>query len=196
MLYGLPKVHKTGVLLRPIVTCIGFPSYKLSQHIASLITPLTGQTESHVKNSKHFVEIMKDVCLAEDQMLVSFDVVFLCTNVPIKEAVDTIRERLRKDVSLKMRTPLSPKKIAELLELCLVSTYFSYNGEFYEQTGGVAMGSLVSAVVANLYMEFFEELALRSAPVRPRLWKRYVDDTYCIAKRNTVEGLLNHLNSI
>ena len=102
-------------------------------------------------------------------MLVSFDVVFLCTNVPIKEAVDTIRERLRKDVSLEMRTPLSPKKIAELLELCLMSTYFSYNGEFYEQMGGVAMGSLVSAVVANLYTEFFEELALRSAPVRPRL---------------------------
>ena len=139
---------------------------------------------------------MKDVCLAEDQMLVSFDVVFLCTNVPIKEAVDTIRERLWKDVSLEMRTPLSPKKIAELLELCLMSTYFSYNGEFYEQMGGVAMGALVSAVVANLYMEFFEELALRSAPVRPRLWKQYVDDTYCIAKRNTVEGLLNHLNSI
>ena len=35
-IYGLPKVHKTGVPLRPIVTCIGFPSYKLSQHIAPL----------------------------------------------------------------------------------------------------------------------------------------------------------------
>ena len=196
MIYGLRKVHKTGVPLRPIVTCIGFPSYKLSQYIASLITLLTGQTESHVKYSKHFVEMMKDVCLAEDQMLVSFDVVFLCTNVPIKEAVDTIRERLQKDVSLEMRTPLSPERIAELLELCLMSTYFSYNSEFYEHTRGVAMGFLVSAVVANLYMEFFEELALRLAPVRPRLWKQYVDNTCCIAKRNTVEGLLNHLNSI
>ena len=58
------------------------------------------------------------------------------------------------------------------------------------------MGSPVSAVVANLYMEFFEELALRSAPVRPRLWKKYVDNMCCIAKRNTMEGLLNHLNSI
>ena len=57
------------------------------------------------------------------------------------------------------------------------------------------MGSPVSAAVANLYMEFFEELALKSAPVTPRLWKRYVDDTCCIVKKGTVEALLGHLNS-
>ena len=58
------------------------------------------------------------------------------------------------------------------------------------------MGSPVSAVVANLYMEFFEEVALRSAPVKPRLWKRYVDDTCCIVKKGTAEVLLEHLNRI
>ena len=110
--------------------------------------------------------MMKDVCLAEDEMLVSFDIVSLFTNVPIDEAVDTIRERLLKDVNLVKRTPLSLERIAELLDLCLRSTYFSYNVVFYEQTKGAAMGSLVTAVVANFHMEFFEELALRSAPVR------------------------------
>ena len=51
------------------------------------------------------------------------------------------------------------------------------------------MGSPVSAVVANLYMDFFEELALESAPSRPRLWKRYVDDTCCILRKGDVDGL-------
>ena len=51
------------------------------------------------------------------------------------------------------------------------------------------MGSPVSAVFANLYMEFFEELALQSAPSSPRLWKQYVDDTCCI---DEVEFMLNY----
>ena len=80
--------------------------------------------------------------------------------------------------------------------MCLKSTYFSYRGDFYEQTQGAAMGSLVSAVVANLYMEFFEELALESARVKPQLWKQYVDDTCCIMKRGMAEELLDHLNSV
>ena len=58
------------------------------------------------------------------------------------------------------------------------------------------MGSPVSAVVANLYMEIFEELALKSAPGKPRLWRRYIDDTCCIMKKGTVEGLLDHLTSV
>ena len=72
----------------------------------------------------------------------------------------------------------------------------SYGGDFFEQREGAAMGSPVSAVVADLYMEFFEELALRTAPTKPRLWKRYVDDTCCIVKKGTVEELLTHLNSV
>ncbi len=58
------------------------------------------------------------------------------------------------------------------------------------------MGSPVSAVVANLYMEFFDEEALNSAPVKPILWKRYVDDTFCIVRKGSEKHLLDHLNSV
>ena len=77
-----------------------------------------------------------------------------------------------------------------------VHLYFSFGGNFYEQKVGAAMGSPVSAAVANLYMEFFEELALETAPTRPRLWKRYVDDTFCILRKGSAEELLHHLNGV
>ena len=126
----------------------------------------------------------------------SFDVSSLFTNVPVGEAVSIIHERFREDETLGDRTCLFPERIADLLEMYLKSTSFSFGGNFYEQKEGVVMGSLVSAVVANLYMEFFEDLALETTPIRPRLWKSYVDDTFCILSKGSTEELLHHLNSV
>ena len=74
----------------------------------------------------------------------------LFISVPIDEAV-VIQANLREDNSLAKRTPPSPDRVAELLDM---STYFSYGHEFYEQREGPAMDSPVSVVVANLYMNF------------------------------------------
>ena len=51
------------------------------------------------------------------------------------------------------------------------------------------MGSPVSAVVPTCTWS-------SSRSLRPRFWKRYVDDTCCIMKEDEAEPLLNHLNSV
>ena len=57
------------------------------------------------------------------------------------------------------------------------------------------MRSPVSPVLANLYMEEFEQIALRSNNA-PRLWKRYVDGTFVIIRSQFLSWFLQHLNSI
>ena len=163
-IYGLPKVHKPEVPLRPIVSCIGSPSYRLSKFITSLISPLGGKTSTHAKNSKHFLEAVQDVRVTEDELLVSLNVSSLFTNIPIVEAVQVIQQRLTQDDTLASRTTLSPDKVAKLLDICLRSTYFSYDCDFYQQQEGVAMGSPVSAAVA--LHGVLEDLALSQAPAR------------------------------
>ena len=61
-IYGLPKLHKPQTLLRPIVSFIGAPSYKLSKYnyISDCYSPLAGRTSSHILNSKYFTGIMKE----------------------------------------------------------------------------------------------------------------------------------------
>ncbi len=59
-----------------------------------------------------------------------------------------------------------------------------------------AMGSPVSPLVANLCMEAIEEMAINTTPVPPKVWKRYVDDSFCILKRNAVGSFHNSLNAI
>ena len=90
--------------------------------------------------------MMGSVHVESDEILVSFDVSSLFTNVPVREAVSIICKKLREHETLGNRTVLSPKWIAELLEMWLKSTYFSFGVNFYEQKEGAAMGSLVSAV--------------------------------------------------
>ena len=58
------------------------------------------------------------------------------------------------------------------------------------------MGSPVSPVVANLCMEEIEETAIDSAPVPPKIWKHYVDDSFCVIKKNAVSSFHDSMNSI
>lgn len=86
------------------------------------------------------------------------------------------------------RTKLTPDDIKELLNhLCINTTYFRFNDVFYKQTKGVAMGSPVSATIANIYMEHLEDIALNTIQNTPKLYVRYVDDTFVITKRDQVE---------
>ena len=38
--YGLPKIHKPGIPLRPITSCINAPTYNVSRHLVSILSPL------------------------------------------------------------------------------------------------------------------------------------------------------------
>ena len=58
------------------------------------------------------------------------------------------------------------------------------------------MGSPISPIVANLFMENFEIRALQSSPNPPLLWKSFVDDTFVILKKAHKEEFLTHINSV
>ena len=140
--YGLPKVHKEGIPLRPIVSSIGDASYETAKELAKILKPLVDTSLYHVHNTQEFIQQIKNIKLQKDQCMVSFDVKALFTSVPIKPAINTIKKLLEEDPKLHKRTSLSVKNITTLLEYCLTSTYFIFQGRFYEQQGGAAMGSL------------------------------------------------------
>ena len=153
-IYGLPKINKADVPLRPIVSCVNTFAYDLSAYLANILSPLTGNSGFTVTNSAHFVSTISSETILDNVSMVSFDVESLFTNVPIAATVQTVLQKLEDDPSLADRTTLKPAQITDLLNFVLRSTYFQYNESIYEQLEGVAMGSPVSAVIANLILGF------------------------------------------
>ena len=196
LLYGLPKVHKTGVPLRPIVSFVNSPTYHLSKYLSRVLSPLVGHSQSAVRNSKDFVDSVKSLVVKSDELLVSFDVVSLFTNVPTDLAIDVARRRLSVDDTLDDRTCLGVDDIISLLELCLDATFLSFRGVFYKQCFGTAMGSPVSVTLANLVMEDIEDRALSTFSPTPRFWKRYMDDTCTVLPSDSINEFHDHLNSV
>ena len=195
LFYGTVKLHKPLTPLRPVVATRGSATYNLEKHLAKILRPLVGSSERYIKDTAHLVESLKDIKLVEDEILVSFDVKSLFTSIPVNETIEICRERLEKDETLEERTKMDVPTIIQLLRLCVNSTSFRYDNKHYRQLEGVAMGSPLSPVLADTFMEHFEEKALADEAIRPRIWKRFVDDVIAVIKKATKNELLRHLNA-
>ena len=146
---------------------------------------MVGNTSSFVKDSTHFINEIKDLNLDANDILVSFDIKSLYIDIPIDEAMEVIHKITNSDTT-------------RLIEICLKSTFFSFKDEIYEQMCGVAMGYPLSPITANLFMEDFETRAMKSTPLKPKLWKRFVDETFIIWPhgKEKLNTFLQHLNSL
>ena len=154
--YGLPKIHKSGTPIRPIVSSRGSVTYGVAKVLTKVLKPLVGKSPHHIQSTRDFVSRVREVTPLPGECLNSYDVSALFTSVPIDPALNIIKDLLEQDDTLWDRSVLSVQNITKLLGFCLHNIYFSFQNKFYEQVEGAAMGSLVNPIVANLYMEHFE----------------------------------------
>ena len=103
-------------------------------------------------------------------------------------------DRAKKDSTWSERTLMIPDEFGDLLEMVVDTTNFQYNGVICEQLFGMAMVSLLSLVLVNLFMEEFEPKALDTAPHPPKFWGRYVHDKEVVNKQEYEDELFEHIN--
>ena len=139
----------------------------MAKEPAKILKPIVGKSPHHINSIQDFEEQVRHITLVPGECLSSYDVSALFTSVPIDPALKIIKDLLVKDPTLKDRTVIGIDDMILLLEFCLKNTYFSFQGQFFEQVEGAAMGSPVSPIVANLYMEYLEQKALSTAPHPP-----------------------------
>ena len=194
-MYGLPEILKPNLPLRPIVFFVGSATYELSKFLKNILSPLVGITVNTVKNFAEFVELIEKINIRDNESQVSFDVVSLFTSIPLETARAIVLDRLSNDCTLEYRTNLTITELTEALDICLTSTYFTYNNKYYEQIFGIPMDSSLSPVIANMMMEDLEQQALSTFHNPPSIWVRYVDNIYAVVKTENVNAFHKHLNT-
>lgn len=122
-IYGLPKLHKENVPLRPIVSCIQSPFNELAKFQKNILNKVAYKNQFYIKNSFDFKDKIKDITLPKDYILVSLDVVSLYTNIPIQLAIKSIEKRWE---DIKKITDIPKNEFIDSVNTTLNSTYFAY----------------------------------------------------------------------
>lgn len=183
--YILPKIHKkpetwtipfklpTG---RPIVSDCGSETYQTAEYIDYFLTPLSIKHPSYLKDTYHFIDIIKNLKIPPNSFFFTMDINSLYTNIDTEAGLKAI-----KNIFLKYPDPKRPdEEILQLLEINLTKNDFEFNNEYFLQIKGTAMGKRFSPAYANIFMAEWEEKALAKCPIKPLYYYRYLDDIFGI----------------
>ena len=110
-------------------------------------------------------------------LLCTLDITSLYTNIPHMEGIQSTKEMLA--IHKPPDTLPYNSYIVELLELVLTNNHFEFNGEFYHQLSGTAMGTKLAPSYANLFMSKFEDKYVYTYPLQPQLWIKQQLPTNC-----------------
>ena len=191
-IYGLCKVHKDNYPLRPVVSMVGTAEYELAKFMDSWIKPHIPC--SYMLNSTAtFIDRIKSFVFQKTHILVSFDVISLFTNIPLKETIDMVCDYVYRSDS---KPPFPKETFKRLLEIA-TGGYFLYKYTLCCQVDA-GMGSPLGPTLANFFLAHFEtKFMADQLDFAPDLYLRYVDDIFCVFKSHAhVLRFLEFLNSL
>ena len=188
--YGLCKAHKPDMPLRPVVSMINTAEYGLAKYLDSLIKPHIPSTVM-LDSTTGFLNRLKDFHFTPSDILVSFDVVSLFTNVPLHDTIHLIADHI---YNLESKPPFDKATFIRMLQIA-TGGLFMHQGNLYKQVDGVTMGSPLGPTLANFCLAHYESQLLNDHA--PALYLRYVDDIFCVFKPDTShQDFLEKLNNL
>jgi hypothetical protein len=191
----IPKIHKDPMKGRPIVPSHHWLTTGLSQVLDRLLRPVLEKCQYVLKDSRELVKLLENLKFENDVILATSDVTSLYTNIDIDDCIKRVlymhwrhspRDKHQEQTLLRIG-----------LETILKENYFvSPNGKVYHQLRGLAMGTPIAPLLANIYMYSLEIERLGANRVQPILYKRYIDDIIMIFDRKDEKNIDGYLERI
>ena len=164
-LYGAIKAHKPekDYPARLIVSTIGSPTYGLSKYLVQITQPTLNKNETRLVNSRSFKETAQHWDIDKDEIQVSYDVVNLYPQVPIKESIDVLLNQLTSDDEFKTRTKLNINDVKKLLQICLSHCYFLWQNNIHVLKNSGPIGLALMVVMAESFLQYQENKAIHQS---------------------------------
>lgn len=190
--YGLPKIHKPDIPLRPITSTIGSPGYFTAKRFNRLLQHIFPSSDTHIKDTFKFVEFIRGIKLSTGDILVSFDVVSMFTSIPYELVFDIIMSKADNFRQIfNIDRPLLVDILNFLLKDCMVFTALD---NIYRQVDGIPMGSCLSPTIARIVMDVIVE-HLFAHVSQITFIRVFVDDTILAINKDCVNLALDTLNN-
>ena len=127
-----------------------------------------------MKDTADFINKIENVKFkSKNSYLGTLHVSSLYTNIPHEDGIQASKYFLNAYGNCRR---LSDNDIAKLMKVVLENNYISFDGDFYLQKMGTAMGSSMAPSYASLFMGKFEHDFLNTQALQPTLWLRFLDD--------------------
>lgn len=201
--YGIPKTHKAGNPLRPIVSQINGPTASISKYVSEQLAIAEKQIPYILQDTTAFLQIIDKMTVNNNTKLVVMDVCSLYTNIPHEEGAEWVSEFYEETLdkwptNSSQLKPISRELLKELILFILNNCTFEFNNEFYRQNFGTTMGASFSVRFANVYMhKFFQNFFNKYNGEKPAFIARLIDDVFFTwdADLESLNSLINSLNS-
>lgn len=190
--YGLPKLNKKDIPLRPITATTGCVGYLLSKIFTRILGEIFPISKIHIKDSFEFAKFIDDTEIKETDILVSFDVVSMFTSIPFELVKEII---MNKKHFFERIYKIEPNTLNDIIDFTIRDClYFTAINKTYKQINGLPMGSCASPLLARIVMDVIINNLLDKLPEITFI-KVFVDDTIVAIDPNKVENALEVLNN-
>ena len=193
--YTLTKTHKPTMVGKPIISGCDGPTERLSSFVDKLLQPIAQIQDSYLKDTTDFIKFIESTRVPRNAFLVSMDVTSLYTNIPHEEGITLVCETYEEFHDA--NPPIATRHLKEMLSLILKENSFQFNGKDYLQIHGTAMGTKMAVAFANIFMAKTEKTILRQSTKKPLVWKRFIDDIFCLwdTNKEDIDQFIEHANS-
>ena len=191
------KIHKANNPIRPIVNYIPAPAYKLKKFLKKLLkSKLFIENKYNIINSKQLTDLLSKLTINKNSKMISLDIKDMYTNIPVNETLKIIQDQLK----LSNCNDEESTQIISLLQNSLQQNYFTFNGNFYLQPDGLPMGSPLSSILSEIFLQHIEHTYIEDIKKQFNIifYGRYVDDILILYNNShdNSNDILNKFNNL